>query len=487
MLNKNACQLATNLARILYDQSKDLVPESGSLVQELTSSSFRDLPSSSGMGVDSLAAFIEASSSGPYSLQSGAATTYNASKHDALMDNYIETLSTLVSNHLVFARTVVYPKVNALAALVSETLKSHELQQPEDFFEVTMYRLPEVFETDLVASEVLEFKSGSSAHHVFNFGDSLLSGFNLVEYISTGDEAQDALVSAWIAQEGAEKLQSYVLGAGNRIGAAMPLHEQINSHFINFLFYRSLALRQDLNVGRSVIQLVTASSDNRDHYAQELRSALNTYRLYIKQGVVIAPHSEVNFSYMADRRFAVTLYEDSFAKAAELGATLEQVFGFISQRGSVDLTVQELQNRGASYAAAWSTVRDLYLTYITGRRDLALKMALKLHVNTVLYNDPSEQEKQFYADNPSFQEQTAKMVQQYISALDTMALERTQEVFIDLIAGIGFRHSSAARIIRDMASLLAKGDVSEAAEAAMHATVKYVTDFLVEQVTVTAP
>lgn len=484
MLNKNSCQLATNLSLMLYEQKKDLTPVAGTLMQELSVSSFFPLyPEDTNL--ENLPNAIHNACLGSVD-KVGGKNSYNNSKHDAIMDNYIDTISTLVTNHVQFARAVVYPKVQYLAEQVNLALKSYEIQQPEDFFEVSMYILPEVFQTNLVDTEVVNFDTAGVANHVMNFGDSVKGDFNLQEYVNIGDSQEDALISKWIASVGMDKLNSYLFSPSTYILAALPLHELIDYSFINFLFYRSLTFRQDLSAGLSVIQLTTRSSDNRDYYARELKAALNTYHLQIKQGVILSANSDVSFSYLSNKRFSITIYEESFTKAVQQGATLEQVFGYISRYANVSLTADMLKEQGALYSSGWNTVRGLYMTHITSHRDVALKMALKLKTTEAIYHNLSEEDSEFFKSNNGFEQKTAEMINAYVGNLDTTALDRTNDIFIDLIAAIAYRHTSAARIIREMVYHLEQDATMEPVQAALASTVKYLTDFLIEEITVTS-
>lgn len=486
MLNKNACQLGTNLALMLLEKNRDLTPARGTLLHELVNTSYRSInPNTMPETLEFLPSYISDCSQGFFQDEKNGQKAYQCSSHDALMDNYIETISKLVANHVQYARSVVYPKVQYLAEAVTAALKQHEVQQPEDFFSVSVYCLPEVFSSELVEDEVLGFSAGSAANHVMNFGEAVTDGFDLLAYLKTGDTDKDALIANWFGSVEPDKLNGYLFGGKPHLEAALALHELIEYSFINFLFYRSLAFRQDLTSGLSVIQLVTRASDNRDYFARSLRAGLESYKLQIKQGVILSASSDVAFSYLSNKRFGITLYQESFEKAAAEGATIEQVFGFISQYASVGLTAEMLKNEGANYAAAWNTVRGLYLTHITSHRDSALKMALKLNVTEAIYHNLSEEETAFFQESPGFEQETAKMVNAYVDNLDTGCLERTQDIYIDLIAGIAYRHSSAARIIREMVSLMKEDTTIESSQAALLSTVKYVTDYLIEELSVT--
>lgn len=483
MLSNNACQLGINLAHMLYEQNKDLTPVAGTLMQELSSSSFSPIPrQANNWGTTELSAHMTAASCGVYSPSKSNGTEYHGGKHDALMDNYIDTLTTLVTNHVQYARAVVYPKVQYLAQHVEEALKNYEVQQPEDFFEVHVYRLPEVLQTELIEKEALSFTPGSAVVHVMNFGQEVPSSFDLVNYVITGDKAEDTLIASWMNEVGVDYLKGFLFDAKTTLDAGAAPHDQINSSLINFLFYRSLAIKQDMGTGMSVIQLVTRASDNRDYHAQALRSAVEMYRIQMKHGAILAPNSNVAFSYIGSSRFAITVYEETFSKAVHEGATIEQVFGYISQNANTGLTVDVLKSEGARYAQAWNNVRGLYMSHITSHRDLAFKMALKMKVSEAIYHDATDELTTFFQENRGFEEETAKMVTKYVDDLDTLSLDSAQDIYIDLIAGIAFRHSSAARIIREMVAITKQDESVDPAHAALYSTVKYVTDFLIEEV-----
>lgn len=490
MLNKNSCEIAVNLALMLHEQNKHLTPVNGTLMHELSKCAYTPMSlamcdGSKDYDFTNLHRYIYDSTQGGDVYADGK-TTYAPSKHDALMDNYIDTISKLVTNHVQYARSVVYPKVQRLQEEVQTVLNLHQVQQPEDFFEVTMYRLPEVMDSELVASEVLAYDNTVALKepHVINFGAEGLGEFDLKAYVTTGDEGNDALVHGWMDSVGINSLRGDVFSHLTVLPAAMSLSRTIEHSFINFIFYRSLAIRQDMGLGMSSAQLVSRAADNRDYFAQTLKSAITTYRQFIKQGIIIDPSSETNFSYLSNKRFQVTLYQDSFQVAQEAGASIEQVFGYIAEHGNTPLTVEMLKTSGSIYTSRWNAVRGLYMAHITSTRDLAMKMALKLKTIEVIYQDETPEETEFYNSNKNFREDTAKLINQYVEKLDNSCLDNVSKVCIDLIAGIAYRHTASARIINEMVNLMDKDTTMEPGQAALISTVKYVSDFLIEELTV---
>ena len=487
MLTKSSCEIATNLALMLFERNKNLTPASGSLVQELATSSY--IPINPELAKDysmsNLASWMAITSEGQITPKdSSTVTSYVHGKHDVLMDNYIDTLSKLVSNHVQFARSVAYTKAQTLQQEVEAALQGHQVKQPEDFFEVSMFALPEVLESELIASEVLAYDNTSGIKSAFtiNFGEAINGDFDLKAYVTTGDDGNDSLVRGWMDSVGVDKLRGYLFSSMEQIPAAMSLKTTIEYSLINFVFYRSLTIRQDLGVGMSSPQLLTRAADNRDFYAQMLKGAITAHQSNVKQGVVMDASSEVNFSYLSNKRFNITLYKDSFLAAQEQGATLEQVFGYIAAYGNASLTAEALKSNGAEYASKWNAVRALYLSHILGERDVVAKMTMKMKAIEVIYKDIEGSDGP--ERPPAFQEETAKLISKYVDELDAACLDKLYQVCIDIVAGIAYRDTAAARIINEMVSLTMKDPSIDPGQAALISTVKYVADFLIEEVDV---
>lgn len=486
MLTKNSCEIATNLALILFDRNKNLTPAAGSLMQELSTSSYVPMNPESAKDFNvmtGLPSYISSTSEGSFTATgSQGASSYVQGNHDVLMDNYIDTISKLVSNQVQFARSVVYTKVQCLQQEVEHSLQNHRVRQPEDFFEVSMFALPEVLDSELIASEVMGYDHTPNikSPRVINFGEAVNGDFDLKAYVTTGDDGNDSMVRGWMDSVGIDRLRGYLFSTQEEFVAGMSLKTLIEYSLVNFVFYRSLTIRQDLGMGISSAQLVTQAADNRDFFAQILKGAITTYQSNIKQGVVLDSSSEVNFSYLSNKHFSITLYKDSFLAAQEHGATLEQVFGHIAAYGNSFLTVEDLKKNGAALASKWNSIQALYLSYILSERDVVAKMALKMKAIEVICKDIESEDGP--DRSPAFQEETVKLINKYVEELDAACLDKLYQVCIDIVAGIAYRDTSSAYIINEMVALTMRDSSIDSGQAALIATVKYVADFLIDQV-----
>lgn len=489
MLTKTSCQLGVNLARMLQHHGKDLTPVKGSLLDELSIASYLPDPQVRNAEYtpsdEQLAFYVSDSTQGAYSDAASGQKTYQPSRHDCLMDNYIETLSSLVAQQVVFSRSVVYPKIQYFADQVSQTLATCTVKQPEDFFTVKMYCLPEAVSLRLIEDEVMNFTPSSAANTAINFKQDVYKDFDLSSYLKTDDLDFDNAASAWYNASDKNKLFGYVFSNKPVLEAALSVNELIDYSLTNFLFYRSLCLKKDMQTDLSVVELTIRATNNRDYYARALKAAVQAYSQLVRQGVVLSSDSQTNFSYLGDTCVCITVYQETMAQAAANGSSIEQIFGFISQFSSTALKVEMLKTEGNNYLRAWERVRGLYLAYINSQRDTLFKMALKRNFAQMLDEESTDEDKEFFNAHPGYKAKSLELANEYIDKLTLGSLEQTQQVYIDLIARIAYRDSAASFIIPEMSRLLGKDQQIEPQHAALISTVKYVTSYLIDQASLT--
>lgn len=481
MIDKNSAAVGTNLAIALLDKKKDLTPVHGSLLSELSRSVMSALTYKPVAFSEIEPAIIHASSGNTETNRLNQ-KSYVASSHDTLMDNYSIELANLVASHISFARSVVYKKMTLFSDSVNAFISNLKIRQAEDFFKVNYYRIHDVFKTQFLEDEMRSQSTQRYTPEVINFGDTLNDEFDLVGYLVTGDHDLDELVKNWFGTEGKEKLFSYI--KNNLPEYSLSLQERLNYYLINFLFYRNLVIKQDITNGMSVLQLVTKTTVSRDYHLEQLRNALNMYETVMRTGVILTADSEVKFSHLSDREFTITLFADNFQKAAEQGATIEAVFGFIAKHGKTDLNVTNLVAQKDDYEKAWHTARALYASFLMKNKEF-IRIELKRALVEVLDTDPTEDEKTFELANKGYREQTIELANLHIDQMTVQELENIPQVAFDLIARTAYRYTNAANIIGDMLEIQGVNPDIDMKEAAQAAAVNYITDFLLSQCNVT--
>lgn len=480
MLSNSSVAIGVNLAEICSDAGLKLVPKQLTLLNELNNSITNNLFTN----IDQRE-FIEPailSSSLGNEQENRIGKVYVQSTHDGIMDNYIEDLSKLVTGYISFARNVVNKEVNLLKENVEERLSNYKYKEAEDFFNVKYFKLDNVFNSYLVDNEIKTYRDSSGKY----FFDSMSlrkiteEDFDLCKYILTGDEEQDLVIQSWFNAVGKEKATGLIIE--NIREYNLSVDELLDYSLVNYLFYRNLVEKNDLDLGYSSVQLRSKATSNRDYFGNKLCIALDLYRKDIRNGKLLSSNSDVAFSYFNTNALNITVYEESFAKLAEAGCNIEVLFGFISSSNTNNITVDELVNNKENYLQKWNNTRSLYLISINNNRlDIFKQLLRETYESSLTKTDLSEEEQGFLNENPKFLEESRCLGNAYIDQLHLSDIDDVDSICLDLVAKIRYRFTNSYYILREMKEILCLSDNVQPLEAALFATIRYITDYLVDQ------
>jgi hypothetical protein len=478
MLSNSSVTIGTNLAEIISDANIKLVPKQSTLLQELTSSVTNNLFSK----VDKRE-YIE-----PTILQASLGNevvvknikSYSQSTHDTIMDNYIEDLANIVTNHISFSRNVVNKEINKLKEKVQEGLSSFKYKDAEDFFSITYFKLQDVFRSFIIENEISTYKGATNKFFYDTVDLSKIdrTEFDLLTYILTGDEEQDKYISTWFSALGKEKALGYIID--NVPEYSLSVNNLLDYSLINYLFYRNLLSKSDLELGYSSIQMKSKAVANKDYFGNKLAISIEFYQKDIRNNKLLTSDSETAFSYFNDKPLSITVYEESFVKLAEGGCSIEVLFGFISSENRNNITTDELIANKENYLTKWNNTRSLYLISMNNSKLDIFKQILRTKFEESI-TELSEEETETSKTSPEYTADTRKMGNDYIDQLQLSEIDDLDKITLDLVAKFRFRFTNAYFLLNEMSEILKMSDKIDPLEAALFASVKYVTDFLLEQ------
>lgn len=486
MFNQISTSVGVNLALILNDRKLDLTPVAGSLMDALCQST-KNCVSVYPMPVQTqfLPEAIRSAVSGAVSdTASKGQNAYCPSSHDTVMDNYIVELAQTVGNHVNFARQVVHTKIKALEDNVQAAFSKFPIKEAEDFFVVNFYKLHDLFKSDLIEDEVMKGGNFPRTNEVMNFGDIFGQDFDPVAYFATGDNLIDQLIANWVASVGRDTVISYLSPKSADYELSLFGTSALDFYMANFLFYRQLTIKQNFTAGMGLSQLLTASSTNRDYHAGQLSLQITTYNQMVKQGRLLSSDSQVNFSYLTGSQCHITILEESYEKLKDVHSPLELIFGAIAKNRRVDPTVDSVIADSEMLLNQWKTVRALYTAHLVNSRTQLLKSSLRLTLEATARMDCGE-EKDSPIFNDEYFHEVIKLAFERIDQLQASDAQDLYKLCIELMAGIIYRFSNAYFFIREMYEIMTQDDDISAQDASHAAVVRYVTDFLMEQVNVT--
>lgn len=480
MFNPSSAQIGVNLALIAHDRKLDLTPKAGSLIDALSQDVKHRLDFFVGVCTDDLTHCLQTAASGECDSAAGK-SVYNTSGHDALMDSYIVELAQVVGQQVNYARQVVYPKIKHLEDAVRTAFQQYPIKEAEDFFTVSFYQQSELFKSYLVQDEVKSTAGQVTTPDIVNFGEIFTPEFNVSAYFVTGDDDIDRLIQDWIAKTGKDTILSYLAPKSAGFESSLFGPAAMDFYTANFLLFRQLAIKQDLNLNLSAIQMTAVTATNRDYYAGQLAFHLDNYAAVVRQGQLLTADSQTKFSYLSTTKFPITIYEESFAELKNESDALEKIFGAIARYGANDLNVETVKAQGADYLYHWKNVRSLYTAYLVSSRSQLLKSSLKLMLTTSI-NIDCEEDKDSPICDEVYHAQSTEMAFTYIDTLQASDAEDLYKVCMEVMGRIIYRFSNAYFFIREMYEILQHDNDITPQDATHAACVRYITDFLLEQV-----
>lgn len=481
MLNHTSADIGINLALMANDRKIELTPMAGSLMDALSQSIKHRTDLTVGAYLESLPFAITCASTGGRS--DTDPNNYNASTHDTLMDSFQVELAQVVAQQVVYARSVVHTKIKHLEDAVRGAFSQYGIKEAEDFFVVNFHKLHDLFKTDLIDQEVQTDGGWPLTSDVMNFGDIFTPEFDVVGYFATGDDEIDRLIKDWVNSVGKDVILSYLAPKSANFETGLYGPAALDYYMANFLLYRQLTIKQDLNVGLGTVQLLASSTANREYHAGQLSMHLVNYESRVRQGQLLSPDSQTKFSYMSKTKLNITVYEESFAQLTDEDSALEKIFGAIARNGVVDVSVEMIKQEGEQMLRHWKTVRGLYTSYLVSNRSQMLKSLLRVMLEASIDLDCGE-EKDSPLFDPAYRAKSMDLAYEYIDTLQSSDADDLYKVCMELMGRIIYRFSNAYFFIREMYEILKQDDDIEPQEASHAAMVRYITDFLLEQVSV---
>lgn len=486
MLNRASVVTGVNLAKVLTENGFKLVPKNMTLLTELNNAINNNMMSSLGTSEDFIIPAIVGASTG-YEETAGNQKGYVSSPHDTFMDNYIADLERLVTGYVSFARSVVNKKVTSFKQTLDENIARFKYREPEEFFKITYFKLLGIYDSLLVTNEIKSYTESSGTKFFYEqmtLAQLTAGEFDITKYLLVGDEEQDRYIVELINNVGPERAVGFLIN--NVSEYSMSTDELLDYAMVNYLFYRNLAAKGDLDLGYSATVLRTKASTNRDYFGHKLSVALDMYHRDIRNGRILSTTSDLAFSYLNSSPLNITIYEESFKKLAEAGCSIECIFGYIS--GGADnnnVTVEQMVAGKELYLSKWMNTRSLYLIQLNNSRLDVFKQILRETFESSLNEtefDADEQE--FLNSNSGFMEETRKIGNEYIDQLHVSDIDDVDKIALELVAKIRYRFTNAYFILKEMSEIMKMSDKMEPLEAALYAVIKYVTDFLMSQLDV---
>lgn len=477
MLSTQSTRAANDLARRLSNRVK-IMPKRSTLLDELQVASHNCISLNSIENSDHIVSIVATDNSVVCS-----GSVVESSRHDTIMDAYIDDIAKAASAHVMFNKTVVNKCVGAFRDELMATFNQFKRSVPEEVFEVSYFKPADVFSSQELLDEVnggggYGF-SELKASDYFIMGLAVADAHPIETYLLTGDESFDAYISKWISSVGKDRLNSYVFTMSP--DSFLPIETVLDYCLANYLFYRNLSIKLDINVGLTTVQLKVKANVLKNFYTTYLNRSLKEYTRFVSVGQLLSPVSDVSFRQPSNGdKLRLIVLNDTFDKFIEGGGSLECLFGYIADENSTNKTYKEILGNQTRYLDAWKTVRSMYTIKANNSRLDNFKTAISIAYDK-LNMTLADGEEEARVANPNYHVKVDKALDKYMASLTLSSIDNLDDVCISVIAGIRYNYTNAYVFLVEMNNMLKMSDKITVEEAALFASMRYITEYMMGQ------
>jgi len=450
--------IANNQADILKSRNIELVPKKGTFIETL----YKDF--------------------GPFTYSENVG-------YEASLDTIINQLSNYVNAHIKFARATVIPEIKDYADNVQSALDVVSQKNPMSEFCIIVDDLPEFIDDYSLEDVINVYKdkiplvpSKSSISFMINETESDNS---LLSLIKSGDESLDQAVNDWLvtlSKDGSIKdilMEVWNNYFGNKRSyqelLSKSYFEQIRDGIILFLMSRNLD--NDATFIQEGNNLSKANS-----FIQEVRDFSGTTIARALEKIKHLKNSNILINEINSDKNIIHVNGDVYRDWLKEGGKHEALYGVLISRETVStkISLVEKQDR---FIAAWTTFSALYSARMKSSMFEQFKLILRNEFDKSL-SDPTDEEKDIRQSDSKYIETVTKLFEGFMNSLSYKDVDDVYGVCSNIICKARFYFTDAYKIVQGIEEACLSNKQLDIREAALLSTIRYVTDFVADQISV---
>lgn len=482
MLSKHAVTAVFPLAQRTADQGLAIFAQPNTPLSELdrvTNSlviSSKLLVSPDELNDESFAALLEAATH----------CHDNPTQHDAMMDGFLNDLTSIVNGHLKFARNTVKPLIidmvetfqSRMAALTAPTATSQ--------FTIKIFDIPQPL-TDMVLHDtVMKYSDipNPSALQPSNHAPvNLLPAEDILTFILTGDREVDQAITTWYSQIGsqeAHRLLTELLtpsGLSATIaGGISQVHKTVPGLLLCFLYVNAVYNKNTNyadNIKLSSVAKENMVAEYRNYTGAMLCTYLATLSSFDTTKTVVVSKSNV------DREIVV--YGPMYRAWLQAGGRTEHLFAALNLKLDVRTMdrllaqVEQLQTEWAAYSLFW-TNSCANTKLLTAKEEI--RVLFRNAVNNL-------KEEEWDAVGTRDVSVIYQRLDDLLAGTRLSDLDYIYDLMLKVVGRCLFAQTSAEFILAEIEEVSRTNKDIEPAQAALIASTHYVVDYLCGQMLLT--
>lgn len=425
---------------------------------------------------------VEIDTSGIVYIANAKDPVLNVSKHDVVMDDLVETISTAVKGHILFAKTVVAPAIEELA---TATITSLSERTPSSLLgmEVIVWTPPAPLLVPSFEDVVRKFEETPYDNPALKVKLPNVTFNELLDLMLSGSSNLDSAIKEWVAVKG----ETFFNGIWENIFQINP-SEEINSAQKTFHDY----VFDPVNGTDTALAIFLLSRKLADKVLPETEMNINAYNASM---IEFRNQSGAKLSLAFDElnkidkiqqlvksttKNTTVVNESVYRKWIEAGGENEVLFGNLLELPSA-ITVPEINDRADKLKASWNRHAALIATVERNRLFARTKEILSYQFQKQMREVPDGEEATI-----GNRETVVKMFNEQLDRVREDELNDIWTVCLKLVCRSRFCRTEAERILLGIERIKKENPTINIREAAAVSVIEYISYWLSTQMQVRA-
>ncbi len=395
-------------------------------------------------------------------------------------DAMILAVSAATKRHLAFAKNVASPVVTEM---VERTLKEMDgMNNDAISFEVTTRNIPLPLRNDALVSTIQRESTGSGLLPDADVKIPMLEESAIMDLLTSGSSTFDNDVKTWVTKIGMDFVLS-VWGSvfsdqsGKTSETSYAFAQLINNDktgidaaLLIFLFSQSL----ETNIPEGVVMPLARYNELLNQYRV---AAIETMKRGLEQDASRNLSGQVVVSVNQVTK-QIEVYEPTYTKWLEAGGVQEALAGMAISGQSL-YNAASIDERKEDFIKAWDQYTSMQKSLFEVNSFNNFKSALVSSFKNLLVN-PFEEEKEWFA-NSSEVDKVTELFLQEMKTITPDDLNDVNGAVLRLLGKSRFYYTDSCKILQSMKRASEKNPGIDAREAALIATIEYVSDYVADQ------
>ncbi len=489
MLSEKMIRATVPLATKLADKGLRVVAKPNTVIERLNAQ-IKTASVSNGMDIatmqdedllNMIITSIENHSTGTYTKDS-----INPSMHDMHLGEYVDTFSNYVRSHIAYAKNVVGPVATTLSNRIKAYLQDYATRDAKDAIDIVRYKLPEILQDEMFVDQ-LKHMTGKAAIPPEKFVHfEGRAPKEISDLLLTSDTGYNAAILPWSTH----LKEGFVLriwdsffskASGNPEYSfndlmALPINERLDAALVIYLICNTLGNKVETTADNySLSDYKRYMLQLQDMAASIILGCMKSFDLYAKTSTMV-----LNISV---NRKCVVVFAQVYDAWLQNGGSPEVLLGMVVGNRDIN-NAKAISENAENFKKAWASFQTFYKATEGNTMMQRFKEMLLTQFELAIYEN-KDALAEYSTAHPSYALKSKELFEDYIGTLTYKDIEDPNKVALHLAGRCVFYFTDSYKLLESIEEVYATNKNADIREAALVASIVYITDYVLDQLTVT--